>query len=285
MFAELKSRALIRVSGEEAEAFLRGLLSNDVTDLGGGARYAALLSPQGKIVFDLILIAEGGAFHLDCEASRANELIAKLKLYRLRAKVEIERDNSRAVFARYMPPFSEIEIAGKDVLTLSDPRTPHLGLRLIGAPDQIHAKLRASGLPEKSEADYVAHRRAEGVPEGASELGAEKLFLLEANAEELHGVDFQKGCYVGQELTSRMKRKSELRKRLLPLHIAGDALAGSPVTAGGDLLGQIVGGGGSIFFALLRLDRLAQARAAGAAIMAGDLPAHLHIPAYLAGKL
>ncbi len=283
MFAELPSRALVRVAGADAANFLQGLLSNDVEG-ASAARYAALLSPQGKIQFDLILIADGDGFLLDCEAARVDELLAKLKIYKMRAKVEFARDD-RAVFARYLPPFADVQIAGGGILVFDDPRSVHLGRRLIGPPAEIRAALAANNLPEHAQAEYAAHRRLEGVAEGVGELGIEKLFLLEANAEELHGVDFQKGCYVGQELTSRMKRKAELKKRLLPLRIAGEPVAGANVMAGEDLLGSVIGGGAGLAFALLRLDRLAEARAKDAALTIDGAPAHLHPPLFLAGKI
>jgi folate-binding protein YgfZ len=285
MFAELKSRALIMVSGPDAKNFLQGLLSNDVAGLGTGLRAAALLSAQGKILFDLILDGEQDGVLLDCEAARVEELIAKLKLYRLRAKVEIARDKGRAVFAAFGAPSLAGEMGSAELGAGSDPRLPALGTRLYGPATEIRERLLAPGLIERPESDYCAQRLALGVPEGAPDLGIEKLFLLEANAEELNGVDFRKGCYVGQELTSRMKRKAELKKRLLPLAIEGTAPAGAPVTAGGELLGHVIGGGRHIAFALLRLDRLAESRAKMQPLKIGEAAAELLVPRYLAGKL
>jgi hypothetical protein len=284
MFAELKSRALIRVTGQDTPSFLQGLVSNDVADLGAGARYGALLSPQGKILFDFILIGETGGVLIDCEAARGDELIAKLNLYRLRAKIEIARDETRGVFVRYDWETEPMPLRNGGYIRFRDPREESLGLRVIGAQGAARQGLAAS-FPETSESDFARHRRARGIAEGAGELGVEKLFLLEANAEELHGVDFHKGCYVGQELTSRMKRKAELKKRLLPLAIAGEAAAGAPVTAGDELLGSVIGGGPEIAFALLRLDRLAVARASGQQLKIGAASAELVIPPYLAGMV
>lgn len=274
MFAELKSRALIRLTGPETRPFLQGLLSGDMTR--DGAIYAALLSPQGKIVFDLIVFNRGDKTMIDCEASRADELVAKLKLYRLRAKVEIGLMTDFSVFAAW----DESGVSGLPTgFTFIDPRLPALGARSIGQRPAAPAPATAP------EAAYAARRRALGVPEGAGELSVEKIFLLEANAEELNGVDFKKGCYIGQELTSRMKRKAELKKRLLPLAIEGEASPGVNVTAGMEVLGQTIGGAPGIAFALLRLDRLAAARAAGAAIRIGQAPAELRVPEYLRGRL
>lgn len=284
MFAELKSRALVRLSGPETRAFLQGLLSNDVT--GDGAIFAALLSPQGKIQFDLIVWNGPDETLIDCEDARADELVAKLKLYRLRAKIDISRDN-RAVFALWGASAPQRPHQGTSGLIFDsscmDPRCAALGARRAAPAAQARTLLKP--LMEADEAEYIAHRLALGVPEGARELNIEKLFLLEANAEELHGVDFQKGCYVGQELTSRMKRKMELKKRLLPLAIAGEAAPGANVIAGEEILGQVIGGAPSTVFALLRLDRLADARASRTPLRVGDAPAELQVPVYLAGKL
>jgi hypothetical protein len=290
MFAELISRALIKVSGPDGKNFLQGLLSRDVATLAAGLRFAALLSAQGKILFDLILAGEPDGVLLDCEATRAQELIAKLKVYRLRAKVEIAREPDLAVFAVFGVPSLSAEMGSDTIRAATDPRLCALGMRHYGPAAQIREHLLAAGLTERPEAEYSAHRLALGVPEGAAELGIEKLFLLEANAEELNGVDFQKGCYVGQELTSRMKRKTELKKRLLPLLMRDEAQSagnwtGSAVTAGEELLGHVIGGTARTAFALLRLDRLAAARAKMQPLEIGEMEAELLVPPYLDARL
>ena len=281
-FAVLTSRSLIRVSGEEAKTFLQGLISNDIEKIGErNAIFAALLSAQGKIQFDFIVLSDHhGGYLLDVEAARRDDLIKKLKLYRLRAKLAIEPIDMHivAVFgdrtnAQVPQPSPMID----------DPRHAQLGLRAYGQGDELRAGLIASGAIEASEDGYEADRIALGVPQGAGELGIEKLFLLEANAEELHGVDFKKGCYVGQELTSRMKRKAELKKRLLPFHVSAQPAPDAHVSAGGRELGNVVGGRSGIAFALVRLDRLVEADRA--AIKISDAPATLALPAYLSSTL
>ncbi|MFZ1988591.1 MAG: folate-binding protein [Alphaproteobacteria bacterium] len=281
-FAVLPSRSVIRVSGEEAKTFLQGLISNDIEKIGErSAIFAALLSAQGKIQFDFIVLSDHhGGYLLDIEASRRDELIRKLKLYRLRAKVAIE-----PVVMDIVAVFGDRTNAQlpKPPLMIDDPRHAQLGLRAYGQSDDLRAELLVSSAIEASEDGYDADRIALGVPQGASELGIEKLFLLEANAEELHGVDFKKGCYVGQELTSRMKRKAELKKRLLPFHVSSGPAPDAHVTADGRELGNVVGGRSGIAFALVRLDRLAEAN--HATIKIGDTPAVLAVPAYLASVL
>ena len=280
-FALLSSRSLIRIAGEEAEAFLQNLISNDMARLSrGGAIYAALLSAQGKIQFEFLVIADAGGYLLDVEAARRDELIKKLKLYRLRAKVSIEPATGDvvAIFGdRTNLHFPRLGLA------IDDPRQVQLGMRAYGEFASIRAVLLSSDAVESSEEGYVSDRIALGVPEGATELGIEKLFLLEANAEELHGVDFQKGCYVGQELTSRMKRRAELKKRLLPFRISPPPPLDAHVTANGRELGNVVGERSGTAFALVRLDRLADADRA--AIEIGGAPAVLAMPAYISSVL
>jgi len=281
-FAVLPSRSVIRVCGEEAKPFLQGLISNDVGEISPSrAVFAALLSAQGKIQFDFIVLSDlHGGYLLDVEASRSDELIKKLKLYRLRAKVAIEpvETDVIAVFGDR----TNVRLP-KLALLIDDPRHAQLGLRAYERSDELRAELLASGAIESTEDGYEADRIALGVPQGASELGIEKLFLLEANAEELHGVDFKKGCYVGQELTSRMKRKAEIKKRLLPFRVSPQPAPDAHVTADGRELGNVVGGRSGIAFALVRLDRLAEADRA--AIKIGDTPATLAVPAYLSSAL
>lgn len=243
MFAELKSRALIRLTGPETRPFLQGLLSGDMTR--DGAIYAALLSPQGKIVFDLIVFNRGDETMIDCEASRADELVAKLKLYRLRAKVEIGLMTDFSVFAAW----DESGVSGLPTgFTFIDPRLPALGARSIGQRPATPASATAP------EAAYAARRRALGVPEGAGELGVEKIFLLEANAEELNGVDFKKGCYIGQEVVSRMQHRGTARRR--PVIVEGTtAPSGTPILVAGRDSGQVGRAVDGRAIGIVRLDR------------------------------
>lgn len=190
----LKDRAIIRISGEEARPFLQGLITQDVLTLENGTpRWAGLLTPQGKALFDFILWADGDDINVDCEASQAEALTRRLTLYRLRRKVEIGRDETLAVhwapYARDKP---------------HDPRLPELGHRWLAPADGGDAS-----------AAFRAHRLSLGVTEGLSEIGSDKTLWLEANAEELGGVDYTKGCYVGQENTARMHYRSKVNRRLV----------------------------------------------------------------------
>lgn len=191
----LIDRAVLRISGEEARPFLQGLVTQDVLTLKEGEpRWAGLLTPQGKVLFDFFLWADGDDLLIDCEAAQADVLARRLTLYRLRRKVVIERATDLAV--HWSP-----DEGGRP----KDPRLPELGHRWIASPDN-------SG-PEHA-ARWRAHRLSLGVTEGVAELGSDQTLWLEANAEELNGVDYRKGCYVGQENTARMHYRSKVNRRL-----------------------------------------------------------------------
>lgn len=194
----LRDRALVRVGGAEARAFLQGLLTQDVNALVPAApRYAGLLTPQGKALFDMILWADPNAPEdviIDCEAARAEALARRLSIYRLRRAVTIALEEAMAVH------WSAESVDGR----VADPRLPELGWRwLAPATDGDASEM------------FRAHRLAQGVPEGVAELGEDKTLWLEANAEELHGVDYTKGCYVGQENTARMHYRNKVNRRLV----------------------------------------------------------------------
>ena len=246
--AYLDDRAVLAVSGPDASAFLQGLVTNDVLRLSEGASiYAALLTPQGKILFDFLLFRRSDAYLLDCWSGHHDALLSRLLLYRLRSKVTVEPSESLAILGGWgaAPPPAEGTI---------DPRLGALGWRaIIPKSDIPEGVARASA--------YLPHRLDCGVPEG-SDFGQDKIFALDACLEELHGVSFEKGCYVGQELTARMKHRGTARKRLVPVAtLSGADLGerGSSVTSGALDLGTTVSVYSDRGFALLRLDRLAEA--------------------------
>jgi folate-binding protein YgfZ len=244
----LSDRAVIALEGPEARAFLQGLVTNDLTDLAPGyGLYAALLSPQGKILFDF-LVAEGdGAVLLDCQAASAEALVRKLKLYRLRAKIEIALRPQLSVYAGLTGRPAERAV------TFADPRLAALGPRSIGAVAEMPAELPGPAI-------YHAARLALGVPEG-SDFGSDKIFALDAGLDELHAIAFGKGCYIGQELTARMKHRGTARKRLLTVSADAALPASGDVMAGGSVIGELVAAYGSKGFALVRLDRLEESTA------------------------
>lgn len=197
----LIDRAVLRLSGEEARPFLQGLITQDVLTLKEGEpRWAGLLTPQGKALFDFILWAEGEDVLIDCQGEQADALARRLSLYRLRRKVAIERAADLAV--HWSP-----DAAGKPL----DPRLPELGHRWIAAPDNAG---------HEHAARWRVHRLSLCVTEGVAELGFDQTLWLEANAGELNGVDYQKGCYVGQENTARMHYRSKVNRRLVVVPLA-----------------------------------------------------------------
>jgi hypothetical protein len=241
----LKDRAVVEVLGADAATFLQGLVTNDVTRaVEGRAVYAALLTPQGKIICDFLIVASEGGFRLDCAKAHAADLATRLKRYKLRAKVAIAERPDLAVVASPEPSTG----------AFADPRLAALGFRTITASP-----------PAGDEAAYHAHRVALGVPD-STDLPPETLFPLDCNFEELHGVDFAKGCYVGQELTARMKHRATARRRFLPVE-ASEPLppAGTPLTLGPSEIGELRGGIGARGLAIVRLDRLDDAKEATAA--------------------
>ena len=227
-------RKVLRIGGADRVHFLQGLVTNDVTRLKDGLVWAAILTPQGKYLADFFLKDEGEAILLDADAEQAPGLAQRLGMYRLRADVTI--DESGLEVRRGTGPAP----AG----ALSDPRHPAMGWRLYGA----------EGGTDGTDFDRV--RVAHCIPEAGIELIPNETFILEAGFERLHGVDFRKGCYVGQEVTARMKHKTELRKGLATVEVEGGAPAGTPLlTAEGKEAGVLFTQAGGRGIAYLRFDR------------------------------
>jgi tRNA-modifying protein YgfZ len=195
MKTTLVDRAVLRLSGEDVRGFLQGLVTNDV--LGGLPVWAGLLTPQGKALFDFIVWGEGDDLLIDCEAAQADALIKRLSVYRLRRPITILRDATLAV-----------HWAREGAQGVPDPRLTALGNRWIAPPSDA-----AQG--------WHAHRLSLGVAEGAGELGQDKTLWLEANAAELNGVSFTKGCYIGQENTARMNYRAKVNRRLFVVPSGG----------------------------------------------------------------
>ena len=264
--AHLEDRAVIAVTGPEARTFLQGLITNDVERLAPGQGvYAALLTPQGKILFDFFLVEGDAAILIDCLAASRDALLKRLSLYKLRAKVALEPRDQLAVLAEWDGGHAKYTIA------YPDPRVPSLGTRAIVAKGEMHVGL----LPA---AAYHKHRLSLGVPE-ATDFGSDRMFALDADLDELHAVDFKKGCYIGQELTARMKHRGTARKRLLALTGSALPAADTSVRAGEKDIGEITAAYGNTGFALIRLDRLDEAH--GAPVSAGSSAVELIKPSWL----
>lgn len=236
--ARLDSRALIRVSGPDAKPFLHNLLTQDVETLAPATlRFGSLLSPPGRLLFDLFLWGEGDGVLLDVAADRRDALAQRLAMYRLRAAVTVEADG-RAVFASW-PETAEG--------FTTDPRTPGLGGRRYGGEADANA----------TEADWQSHRLAVGVPDPTADAPSDKTYPIEADFDLLNGIDFQKGCFVGQETTSRMKRRGSIKNRMLPITFQGPPPPFGAEVLNGELrAGEVLSGQDGAAIALLRLDRL-----------------------------
>lgn len=255
--AILEGRSLVRVAGPEAAHFLDNLLTAR-TPAPGMARYAALLAPQGKIFADMFVLAAGDGFRLDVPAPLLDGLLKKLKLYRLRAKVEIEALDDLAVGVVW-----DGAAVPEGADGFEDPRLPALGQRFLLASGV------AAGLSTGPEAQWQAHRIALGVPEGGRDFTYGDAFPHEADMDQLHGIDFDKGCYVGQEIVSRMQHRGTARTRVIPFAVSGALpAAGTPIIAGGKTLGQVGSGSEGRVLAMVRLDRLGEALEAGLGIEA-----------------
>lgn len=236
--ARLSSRAVIAVSGPDWRSFLQGLLTQDVETLAPGElRFAGLLTPQGKLLYDLFVAGTKDGALLDVQADQRDALLQRLSMYRLRAKVTLEASD-RPVLAVFGG-----QITGDGLY--ADPRLPTLGAR---AYDD-----RPANADEEA---YEAHRLALGVP-GPADWGQERTYPIEANFDLLAGIDFKKGCFVGQETTSRMKRRGTIKTRMLPITFDGPPPAfGTEVLAGELRAGEVLGGRNGRAMALLRLDRI-----------------------------
>jgi tRNA-modifying protein YgfZ len=235
-------RAVLRVSGPDARDFLQGLVTNDVRRLDRGPLYAALLSPQGKYLFDFFLVPDGEDVLIDVKADRAAAMAQRLGMYKLRAKVAVEPTGLAVVVGLGEPPPG----------ATPDPRDPELGWRAwVADPGRLLA-----GLAPLAPGELDAQRVALGVPETGIELRPDEAYILEMGFERLNGVDFRKGCYVGQEVTARMKHKAELRKGLARVRVEGTPPApGAEITGDGKAAGTLYSTAGGLGLAHLRFDR------------------------------
>jgi folate-binding protein YgfZ len=280
-FAILEERGILAVSGPDRRLFLQGLVSNDVeklapAELPGRAVYAALLTAQGKYLHDFIMVETAETIWLDAEAARLGDLKRRLSMYRLRAKVEIvERPELMVAAVFGEGALGALGLAGapgkvrplEGGIVLADPRLGELGARAIVPRDRLRPALTGFGLREADFAIWDRHRLRLGIPDGSRDLVPDKSILLEAGFDELHGVDWQKGCYIGQELTARTKYRGLIKKRLFPVEIDGPApLPGTMVTLEGKDAGEVRSSRDGQGLALLRLDAVDEGRR----LMAGE---------------
>jgi folate-binding protein YgfZ len=277
-YALLAHRSVIAVSGPDRAEFLQGLISNDTAKVGPGqAIWAALLTPQGRFLNDMFVVDDGnGGFLLETERERAPALAKKLKMYTLRSKVTVEdRGAAMDVAVVFGPGAAKIlPVAGAAAFV--DPRLPELGVRVLAPAGQAATLL---GLAEAPIADYEALRLRLGVPDGSRDLTVEKALLLESGFDELHGVDWQKGCYMGQELTARTKYRGLIKRRLFPVKVEGALPApGTPVERDGREVGEIRSGLGDRAIAMLQLEAAREPLSSGGAKITAEVPDWMRLP-------
>jgi len=268
-YIELKSRGVLSVSGPDARKFLQGLVSNDVEKVSPErAIHAAFLTAQGKYLFDFMIAEVDGALLLDCEADRLADFQKRLKLYKLRSDVTLEDVSAN---------FTMLAVTGDDTsktlglapeagaakaidggAVFIDPRHAALGARAIVATDRLVDFIAASGLTEGTLDAYDFARIKLGVPDGSRDMQLEKTILLEAGFDELNGVDWKKGCYMGQELTARTKYRGLVKRRLMPVRILDGEMPapGTPVMRDEREVGEIRSGAGTMALAMLRVNVL-----------------------------
>ncbi len=275
-FVTLADRGLLAISGTDRVRFLQGLISNDVEKVTAAtAVYAAFLTPQGKYLFDFIIMVDGDRLLLDCEAARLGVFAKRLGMYRLRSQVSLAEVGSgwrvHAAFgARTLatlgldgPPGTMVRCRGG--LAMIDPRLSDLGVRLVLPADMDPADL---GLAPGSWSEYEMRRIGLGVPDGSRDMTVDKTILLEAGFDELNGIDWHKGCYMGQELTARTKYRGLVKRRLLPVDVDGALpVPGTTITLDGRDVGEIRSGCGKQAMAMIRLNMLSTS---GTVLQAGD---------------
>jgi len=251
-------RSIISLRGDDVAGFLNGLITNSLND---DLTFAALLTPQGKIIADFFVHRTGDGLLLETAEKFAKILSLRLKMYKLRAKIDIiDVSAEYDIYALW---------DGTGEIGLSDPRHPKLGQRLLEKSGYLS--------PEHTPEDYDLYRMSLGVPDSTWDFGTEQMFPADANMDLLNGVDYKKGCFIGQEVVSRMHRKTVVRKRMGAVKLSGVAQAGDAIKAGGRTIGKLNHVRNGMGMALIRLDRLA---ASADDVRLNDKPATITEPDY-----
>jgi folate-binding protein YgfZ len=276
-FVLLDDRGILAVSGPDRRPFLQGLVSNDVDKVGPtAARYAAFLTAQGKYLYDFMMAEAGESIWLDTEAARLGDLKRRLFMYRLRSKASLDEQSGLCVAAVFgadplaalgLPTVPGAARPFGSGIAFVDPRLAALGARAILPLDGARALLGNAGISETGFDSYDRLRLSLGVPDGSRDLILEKSILLEAGFDELNGVDWQKGCYIGQELTARTKYRGLVKRRLMPVEIEGPTPSpGTIVTMDGREVGEMRSSRDGLGLALLRIEPVRD----GKRLAAGD---------------
>ena len=291
----LENRGFLRIDGADRVAFLQGLVSNDVTRVAlDRAGYGAFLTAQGKFLFDFFLVADGDALVLDTEGDRVGDFFRRLRMYRLRSKVDISQGGYRAAVAVGDGALGALGLPAErgaarpfgGGVAYVDPRHVEAGARVLLPASADDGVLAAAGLQPTGIEAYDRRRVALGLPDGSRDMAVEKTVLLEAGFEELGGVDFAKGCYMGQELTARTKYRGLVKRRLMPIAINGPLPApGTEITLDGREAGEVRsvvpdGDAHATGLAMIRLNRLEEAFQGGLPLMAGEATVIASRPAW-----
>ncbi|MGH7102192.1 MAG: YgfZ/GcvT domain-containing protein [Acetobacteraceae bacterium] len=265
----LPERGVVAISGGDRVAFLQGLVSNDVSLAAPGqAVWAALLTAQGKWLADFFILADGDRLLLDCERAQSAMLAGRLSRYRLRARVEVADVSAEC---HVHAAWGEKPEWPAGVISAPDPRLPDAGWRII-APGPLSA--------DASFDDWDLHRLTLGLPDGSRDLESERTLLLEAGFDELSGVSWSKGCYMGQELTARTRYRGLIKRRLIPVGISGPLPApATPVESDRGARGSMRSGRDALGLATLRLDSLAERLTCGEAVLTPRVPAWMRLSA------
>lgn len=280
--AFLSDRGVVKVSGEDARGFLNNIVTTDTTLVRPGVgRFGALLTPQGKIISDFLITeapgGHGGGFLLDCPRALAPQLAQRLTFYKLRAKVTVENLSDTLGVLALWPEGGE-SAPGEIALDLAfaDPRHGELGWRVLLPEDVADKAATVLGAKLVTAGDYDAHRIALGVPRGGADFIYSDAFPHEANMDRLNGVDFDKGCYIGQEIVSRMQHRGIARTRIVRLLLDdGAPEGGMDIVAADKSVGTMGSSANGRGLALLRVDRVADALKGGAVLTSGNIPLKL----------
>lgn len=290
-FERLASRGVVTVGGKDRKLFLQGLVSNDIERVAADrAIWAALLTPQGKYLHDFFIIEIGDTLYLDCESGRLMDLGKRLHRFKLRAEVELGIGEGFAIYALFGESAHDavdlsVEPGAARILgegaVYTDPRLSAAGVRALLPVTDAEDALASMGFTPGGANGYDALRLELGLSDGSRDLVIEKSTLLESNFDELHGVDWDKGCYMGQELTARTKYRGLVRKRLMPVRIEGPVPeSGTPVMAGSTEIGEMRSGFESRGMALIRLERFAESNSGENGFDAGEARVYPEKPAW-----
>ena len=289
----LENRGVVAVEGPDARSFLQAMISNNADNISPSVSiYAAMLSPQGKYLHDFVISQVGSKFLLDTEEARMLDLVNRLNLFRLGSEVTINsmksetrvaalwRETSPLLLNKNHKPGHTAEISNCCVVL--DPRVPALGYRVIGTKSNIKKFISHELSNPVTESNFDSHRLEIGIPDGSRDIRINKSYLLESNFEELNGVAFDKGCYVGQENTARQKHRGTIRRRLIKVNISGPSPENNErILWENREIGEMRSVSGCLGMAIIHLDRWAEAKAQNAKLRAGSATVIPFLPDWL----